>query len=139
MEAQLDKKVLVLFNNVCRQNENSIEKALAYRQCSVKTIKSDSWFLDVKKILRKYQMNDIGIFLDNPIPIPKTQWKSLVNRTVNAYWYKEITTIVPYYNNLSYLNYQLYTQYIGLRPCNCLLPKAVYYIHMSQCTAKPTK
>ena len=107
VETQLDKKVLILFNSVCRQNENSVEKSLAYRQCSVKTIKSNSWFMDVKKIIWKCQMNDIEFYLDNPIS--KIRWKSLVNRTVNAYWYKGITTIVPYYRNLSYLNYLLYT------------------------------
>ena len=40
-------------------------------------IKSNSWFMDVQKILWKYQMNEIEFYLDKPIP--KVQWKSLVS------------------------------------------------------------
>ena len=31
MEAQIDKKILTMFNNVCRQTENAVEKQIAYQ------------------------------------------------------------------------------------------------------------
>ena len=41
VEAQIHKRKLTLFNNVCHQPENSIEKQLAVRQSNVKTMKSN--------------------------------------------------------------------------------------------------
>ena len=48
IEAQIHKKTLIFFNNVCRQSDESIEKRLAVRQITVKTLKSNSWFISVK-------------------------------------------------------------------------------------------
>ena len=54
IEAQIDKKILTLFNNICRQEDSSVEKQIAWRQITVKTLKSNSWFITVKIILLKY-------------------------------------------------------------------------------------
>ena len=87
VEAQIHKRKLTFFNNVCHQPENSIEKQLAVRQSKVKTMKSNSWFIKVKKILWKYDLGSIDELISNPSP--KQQWKDTVNRVVNKYW-KEI-------------------------------------------------
>ena len=42
---------LMFFNNACNQKKDSIEKRLARRQYSVKTVKSNSWFIEVKRVL----------------------------------------------------------------------------------------
>ena len=51
VEAATHKKILMLFNNVGNQNDDSIEKRLARRQYSIKTVKSNSWFIDLKRVL----------------------------------------------------------------------------------------
>ena len=47
-EAQIHKKTLIFFNNVCLQSDDSIEERLSIRQIIVKTLKSNSWFISVK-------------------------------------------------------------------------------------------
>lgn len=106
IEAQIHKKVLIMFNNVCRQNPDSVEKLLAARQISIKTMKSNSWFIEVKKILWKYQLNDISEYLE--IPISKRRWKSLVDKAVDSYWTGELCSTKQYYKSLKYLNCQTY-------------------------------
>ena len=56
-EAQIDKRVLSLFHNVTVQDDSSVEKQLAKRQLTVKSDKSNSWYIHVKKTLMKYCMN----------------------------------------------------------------------------------
>ena len=55
IELQLHKKALVFFNNICSQNEESIEKQLARRQLAVKSNNSNSWFVVIKKTPPKVQ------------------------------------------------------------------------------------
>ena len=74
VEAQIHKKKLTFFNNVCHQPENSIEKQLAVRQSSVKSINSNSWFIEVKKVLWKYDLGSIDELISNPLP--NQQWKN---------------------------------------------------------------
>jgi hypothetical protein len=76
IEAQIHIKTLTLFNNVCHQCEKNTEKKLARRQPTVKEESSNSWFICVNKILRKYDLKEAYIYLDNPIK--KSRWISLV-------------------------------------------------------------
>ncbi|CAG2245864.1 unnamed protein product [Mytilus edulis] len=45
IEAQIDQKALILFNNICRQDNSNLEKKLAIRQLSIKDQSSNSWFI----------------------------------------------------------------------------------------------
>jgi hypothetical protein len=56
VEAQIHIRALGLFNNICNQAEDSVEKTLARRQLIVKSSESNSWFIEIKNILRKYNM-----------------------------------------------------------------------------------
>ncbi|CAG2248396.1 unnamed protein product [Mytilus edulis] len=67
VEAQIDKRALGLFNNICNQDESSTEKQLARRQISVKSLDSNNWFIQIKKILTKYNMDKINTYLDIPM------------------------------------------------------------------------
>ena len=67
----------------------SIEKQLAIRQSTVKTMKSNSWFIEIKKILWKYDLGNIDELMN---PSPKLQWKKRVNKVVNEHW-KDIITV----------------------------------------------
>jgi hypothetical protein len=75
VEAQIHKKALQLFNNITNQSEESIEKRLARRQLAVKLNPSASWFIEIKKLLLKYELQDPIFMLDNPIT--KNEWKSI--------------------------------------------------------------
>ena len=107
IEAQIDKKILTLFNNICRQEDSSVEKQIAWRQLTVKTLESNSWFIAVKKILWKYKLEDISFYLENPIT--KLKWKNEINKVVNEFWHEEISSVVPYYEKLCFMNCELYT------------------------------
>ena len=56
VETQIHIRALGLFNNICNQAEDSVEKTLARRQLIVKSSESNSWFIEIKNILRKYNM-----------------------------------------------------------------------------------
>ena len=58
VEAQLHIRALSFFNNICNQEEKSIEKLSARQQLRIKTIKSNSWFIEIKKMLIKYNLQD---------------------------------------------------------------------------------
>ena len=53
-EAMIHKRILLLFGNITRTTENAIEYNLAKRQLEIKTFKSHSWLIVVKK---KYLYN----------------------------------------------------------------------------------
>ena len=53
-EAMIHKRILSLFGNITRLTENAIEYNLAKKQLEIKTFKSHSWFIVVKKILIQY-------------------------------------------------------------------------------------
>jgi hypothetical protein len=57
-------KALTFFNNVCHQGEKNTEKKLARRQLTVKEESSNSWFICVNKILRKYDLKEAYNYLD---------------------------------------------------------------------------
>ena len=73
IEGQIHIKTLNFFNNICLLPESTIEIRLAIRQVAVKTSKSASWFIDVKKLLWTYNLQDIETLLDSPVPRPL--WK----------------------------------------------------------------
>jgi hypothetical protein len=58
VEAQLHIRALSFCNNICNQEEKSIEKLSARQQLRIKTINSNSWFIEIKKMLIKYNLQD---------------------------------------------------------------------------------
>jgi hypothetical protein len=80
---------MTLFNNICRQHDDAIEKQLATRQLNVKTTESKSWFTILKKTLIKYDFSNINELLAKPPK--KSIWKSLIMKAVERYWAKKIT------------------------------------------------
>ena len=106
IEAQIHKRKLTFFNNVCHQSDNSIEKQLAVRQSTVKNMKSNSWFIEVKKILCKYDLGNIDELIINPVP--KSQWKERVNNVVNKFWKERIIPEAELYKTLKYINLKGY-------------------------------
>lgn len=101
IEAQIHKKALLYFNNISNQKEESIEKKLARRQLSVKPNSSHSWFIEIKKILIKYDCQDPVYLLDNQIS--KNEWKSLIQKKINLHWWNNIKHQASLYKSLQFL------------------------------------
>ena len=80
IEAQMHIRAFGLFNNVCRQAEDSSEKALARRQLIVKPNSSASWFVGIKHLHRKYELKEAISYLDKPES--KTKWTRTVKEAV---------------------------------------------------------
>jgi hypothetical protein len=54
-----------LFNNICRQHDDAIEKQLETCQLNIKITESKSWFTILKKTLIKYDFSNINEFMQN--------------------------------------------------------------------------
>jgi hypothetical protein len=78
-----------LFNNVCRQAEDSSEKALARRQLIVKPDSSASWFVGIKHLHRKNDLKEAIRYLDKLES--KTKWTRTVKEAVYKKWVDKIT------------------------------------------------
>jgi hypothetical protein len=107
IEGQIHMKALTFLNSVFLLPEESTEKRIARRQLSIKDVDSASWFIEMKKILIKYDLPDINQLLDNSHK--KEKWKTLVYRHLHIYWQDEIINISNYYRFLTYLNPDIYT------------------------------
>lgn len=94
--------MLSLFNSICLQNDDATEKLIAVRQLTIKTLKSKSWFVEVKKIFWRYDLGDVHEHLRTPPS--KQQWKGRVNKVVDNYWTDRIVAMIPYHKSLIYLN-----------------------------------
>lgn len=101
VEAQIHIRALGLFNNISQQPENSIEKALARRQLTLKPDTSSSWFINIKLILRKYDMNEAVYYLNNPQR--KTIWTAMVKKTIYKSWANSLVAMVPLYKGLNFI------------------------------------
>ena len=102
VEAVLHKRVLTLFENICRLPQTSIERQLADRQLSVKSYGSHSWFIAVKEIFTKYNLQDPKRSLEDPPS--KHKGKRIVNTQVNVYWEDRIKAGAVLYSSLRFLN-----------------------------------
>jgi hypothetical protein len=67
----------------------------------VKEEYSNSWFICVNKILRKYDLKEAYNYLDNPIK--NSPWISLVKSRVNDHCCTQLTTLAQLYKGLQYL------------------------------------
>ena len=104
IEAQIHIRALGLFNNVCRQAEDSSEKALARRQLLVKPDSSTSWFVGIKHLHRKYELKEAISYLDEPES--KTKWTRTVKEAVYKKWVDKITSLIPLYKGLTFLTFE---------------------------------
>ena len=107
VEALIHKRALSLFGNVCRLPETAVEKQLAYRQLSVKSIQSSSWYIRIRTILLKYNLPPALDLLSSAYT--KFTWKKTVRNAVHAYWVNKITTEAGRNKSLQFLNTQSYT------------------------------
>ena len=96
----------MLFGSVCRLDEDSVEKWIAFRQLCVKSFNSNSWFIIVRMLFLKCDIPDCWNAVE--APHSKAQWKSLVNKHVNDYWVEIIESRSSLYSSLEYLTADQY-------------------------------
>lgn len=101
-EAIIHKRLLTLYGNITRLSENSVEKRLAKRQLEVKSFKSHSWFIAVKKVLILYDLPSPESLLVNPVG--KLEWKKQFNTVINKHWTEKILCRSELYSSLRYLS-----------------------------------
>jgi hypothetical protein len=66
IEGQLYIKTLTFIYSIFLLPKESTENMIAYRQLYIKDYKSSSWFVEMKKIIWKYNLPDIYKLLDRP-------------------------------------------------------------------------
>ena len=73
----------------------------AFGQLEIKTFKSYSWFIVVKKILIQYELPDPDL-LDNVLE--KYAWKKRFHTAINKYWTERIVSQSKLYSSLKHLS-----------------------------------
>ena len=101
IEGVFHKRALILFDNVCRLEEDSVEKQLARRQLAVKSFSSCSWYVEIRKILIRYDLPTCWDLLDDPPK--KVRWRKIVNKQVNGPWARQLRQSVELYSSLKHL------------------------------------
>ncbi|VDI02142.1 Hypothetical predicted protein [Mytilus galloprovincialis] len=96
-KAEIHLKIL---GNIARANKNSSEWRLAERQLQVKSL--DSWFIDMKKICIKYNLENPLSLLYNEMS--KGKWKKMTTTAVHKYWTTRINEEIMYYSSLKYIS-----------------------------------
>jgi hypothetical protein len=71
-----------------------VEKTLARRQLTVKSKESNSWFIEIKNILRTYNMLEAWWYLDNALT--KAIWTTAVKKKMHEHWSKPIVESILY-------------------------------------------
>jgi hypothetical protein len=69
-----------------------LEKKLTVRQLTVKADSSNSCFICINNILRKYDMKEASTYLESPMS--KSKWSSVVKSKVREYWSSHIHRIL---------------------------------------------
>ena len=92
----------MLYGSVCRLQEDSIEKQLTRWQLAIKGFSSNNWFMDIRKILVRYDLLSSWDLLDNPAK--KQHWRIMFNKQVNGYWSAAIRQSTEVYSSPKYLS-----------------------------------
>jgi hypothetical protein len=98
---QLHKRILTFFVNMLRR-EDSTERYVLQRQLSMKDLDSHSWTVQVRNLLKMYQLPAALTILENTPP--KGQWKRMLNEAVRNHWDKSLKDEAITKSTLKHLN-----------------------------------
>ena len=101
IEAEIDLQKLSLFGCLTRSNNNTLID-VTIRQLAVKSYSSKSWFVDVSKLLLKYNLPPAAKLLS--YPLTKYQFKSLTKKAVHQYWSDVLKQQCGEKSSLRYIN-----------------------------------
>ena len=102
IEAEIDIKAITILGNILCGNKNAIEWKIAERQLTIKNIDSNSWFIAMRKICMKYNLQDPESFLDKQIT--KSKWKRIMVDKIKQIWRNRILSEKDLYESLKYLS-----------------------------------
>ena len=98
IQFEVHRQILGFLGSMARK-DSSVEHSIAKRQLIMKTIKSPSWFNNVKDICIKYDLpSPLEILDEKP---HKMKWKNQVKKAVTEYW-----TYVIGHANVAWTGYQ---------------------------------
>ncbi|CAC5423170.1 unnamed protein product [Mytilus coruscus] len=101
VEAQIHAKMMTFFCSICQQADSSVEKQLGKRQLTVKSSGSHSWYIEVQRVMFKYNLGRALDMLDNA-DVTKTTINQ-IKRQIANYRVNEISVIANMYQGLKYL------------------------------------
>jgi hypothetical protein len=115
MSAEIDKRVLGLFGQICRMPESDTLKKLARRQLATKGLDSNSWFIYAYKMGKKY-----GIDIINALDLQwsKHQWKMHVKEAITSHVQYHFKREAYTMKSLKWLDIGM----TSLRKCHSLWP-----------------
>ena len=102
VQAIVDLKILTFFNNICNQNENSLERQIFIRQFNVKRWDSKAWAKHIQPILTKYELGDVEPYIENALN--KLCWKRNIHAVVVNKWKNKLERQAALYSSLKYMN-----------------------------------
>ena len=103
LEAEIHRKVLTTFVSICRDFD-SVENQLAWRQLSLKSSNSTSWFIYAKTLLQKYDLPSVYDLLEQPLG--KHTWKRIAYTAIDKFWDQKLKDEANTKSTLKYLNIQ---------------------------------
>jgi hypothetical protein len=103
LEGQVHIRLLTFFGNVLR-NPGTVEYEIIKRQLAIKDFSSNSWTVQIKTILAKYNLPSAHRLL--LAPPAKTTWKSQVDDMVTTYWTEELQSQSKGMKTLDYVDTQ---------------------------------
>ena len=95
-----------LFGNIIR-NYESIERDIAIRQLATKPKTSDSWFIEIVKLLELYELPSPHDLIVSPPN--KLQWKHQVKSTIHFYWTRKLKLEAKEKSSLKFLHFNSIT------------------------------
>jgi hypothetical protein len=101
IEGQIHVKMLTFFGRLVR-NTDRMEFEIIQRQLAVKDLDSNSWTVQIRKVLHRYELPTAYQILNNP-PNKRT-WKRMVETAVHHYWFRELTEQAMTKSTLSLLD-----------------------------------
>ena len=78
-EAEIHKRAINLFGSICRSGNESTEWQIA-EQLYIKIRKSNSWFIEIRKLVIQYQICDSSSYLSSPLS--NTEWKTFIKKKI---------------------------------------------------------
>ncbi|KAK3097462.1 hypothetical protein FSP39_009833 [Pinctada imbricata] len=105
-EGSIHIRALTFFGNICRLPHDSLEKRIATRQLAIKGALSNSWFVQIQRILVKYDLPNAHQILQDPPS--KSNWRGTVLQHVNNYWSQRLSHYAEQYTSLKFMDVNSY-------------------------------
>ena len=79
----------------------TVEWRIAERQLHIKTNQSHIWFIEIKNLCLKYNIQNCYEYIR--APLSKSAWKTMTSKKIKEYWTNKINNSVSNYKSLEFL------------------------------------